>query len=325
MRTLLNPLMTLNKFEKLFIEPGEHKLTLLPGRYDTVKRGGGGAGGESDSDGVKYGGAGGKGEITADTFIITEPTEVTVCVGNGGLIFSAGGNGGEKGDNTDAPRYAGAGGGGGYPSYINVNSTYYSADGGGGGGGAGGSDNAPSRYSDGASGGGGGGYYKLVSGEIISVPGQKGGKGGVYTQSGSHTSAQPGVTGNITDFSTVSSGRGGRGNNSASSWKAGGAAASGGGASGGGGGAGLGNETYSHGGGGGGGAGGSLDAGGGQAGVGTTTEGSVATDGSNHHTAPTDTTTENAQYGVVGNYGIGGATNTNGTAGFVLIRRVAWA
>lgn len=123
----------------------------------------------------------------------------------------------------------------------------------------------------------------------------------------------PGVQGNITDFPSVYSGAGGSGNGSG-----GYAGASGGGASGGGGGRGNGNHSGARGGGGGAGAGGCLDAGGGAGGTGAA--GGAA--GYNHHTTPTDTTAENAQYGVTGNYGTGGGPNAAGTRGFVLIRRI---
>jgi hypothetical protein len=123
----------------------------------------------------------------------------------------------------------------------------------------------------------------------------------------------PGVQGNITDFPTITSGAGGAGNSTS-----GYAGAAGGGASGGGAGRGVGNDSGSRGGGGGGGAGGCLDAGGGAGGTGKKSGGA----GKNHHTTPTDTTPENAEYGIVGNYGTGGGPNAAGTTGFVAIRRI---
>lgn len=68
--------------------------------------------------------------------------------------------------------------------------------------------------------------------------------------------------------------------------------------------------------GGGAGAGGSTDAGGG----GASYNGGGAA--SNHHTTPTDTLEENLTYGLNNNAGIGGATNSDGTDGYVLIRLV---
>ena len=180
MRTSLNPLMYKDwDFEKFYGEPGTFTLNISPGTYRYVLRGAGGAGGNNDSANVRQGGAGGKGELTHGTFTITEATKVTIYVGAGGLTYANGGNGGIKGDNTDAPRKAGNGGGGGTPTYILVGQNIYIADGGGGGGGAGGSDTTTGRYSDGGSGGGGGGYYRVDSnGTVTSVPGKKGGKGG---------------------------------------------------------------------------------------------------------------------------------------------------
>lgn len=128
----------------------------------------------------------------------------------------------------------------------------------------------------------------------------------------SSVNPQSGATGNTTDFSDIYSGKGGN------SDVTGGARAQGGGASGGGGAQGKGNTSTSHGGGGGGGAGGSLDAGGGQGGTGYAN----GDNGSNYHTTPTDTTTENAEYGITGNYGTGGAPATNGKGGFVYIKKL---
>lgn len=123
----------------------------------------------------------------------------------------------------------------------------------------------------------------------------------------------PGVQGNITDFPGVYSGAGGSGNGTS-----GYAGASGGGASGGGAGRGSGSYSSARGGGGGAGAGGCLDAGGGAGGTGYASGAA----GYNHHTTPTDTTAENATYGVSGNYGTGGGPNAAGTNGFVFIRRI---
>lgn len=135
---------------------------------------------------------------------------------------------------------------------------------------------------------------------------------------------EPGTQGNITDFPEIYSGAGNSGNGGG-----GYAGASGGGASGGGGGYGSGNHSSSRGGGGGGGAGGSPDAGGGSGGYGY----SRGENGYNYraYEDPTDTTDENATYGVTGNYGIGGwgwgtangARPQQGTGGFVLIKKIS--
>lgn len=164
--------------DTLYSVPGTYSMLLLPGSYQFICRGAGGAGGDDLQTYVS--GNGGKGDLVVHTVHLLEPTEVTIYVGEGGLPLAAGGNGGERGDPTDATVPAANGGGGGYPSYIKVGNTFYGANGGGGGGGHGGGDGNPSRYSDGGSGGGGGGFYRLNSdGTITSVPGQKGGKGGM--------------------------------------------------------------------------------------------------------------------------------------------------
>lgn len=171
-------LLSQNFSKALYTEPGTYSILLTPGDYQFVVRGAGGAGGDYVQ--TYNSGAGGKGDLQEYTVHLYEPTIVTVYVGSGGLPLAEGGNGGEKGDYTDATNQPEDGGGGGYPSYIKVGNTVYGANGGGGGGGFGGSDNNSSRYSDGGSGGGGGGFYRLNSdGTITSVPGQKGGKGGM--------------------------------------------------------------------------------------------------------------------------------------------------
>lgn len=164
--------------DTLYSVPGTYSMLLLPGNYQFICRGAGGAGGDYVQ--TYNSGAGGKGDLVVHNVLLVEPTEVTIYVGSGGLPLAEGGNGGEKGDHTDATNQPEDGGGGGYPSYIKVGNTVYGANGGGGGGGFGGSDNSSTRYSDGGSGGGGGGFYRLNSdGTITSVPGQKGGKGGM--------------------------------------------------------------------------------------------------------------------------------------------------
>lgn len=163
MRTSLNPLMYKEwELYKLYTEPGEYTLNLSPGTYQYIMRGAGGAGGNNDSSNNRKGGAGGKGELSVGTFAIEESTFAAIYVGEMGFTYANGGNGGPKGDGTNAPVNPGVGGGGGKPSYILIDGAYYVANGGGGGGGAGGSDTLSSRYSDGASGGGGGGYYRFM-------------------------------------------------------------------------------------------------------------------------------------------------------------------
>lgn len=322
MRTQLNPLMMINKYERFFTAAGTQTLTLSPGRYLFVMRGGGGGGGENGSNGRwgagGAGGAGGMGEIQTETILITEPTSVELYVGAGGLTYANGGNGGAGGSAGFTGGAGGRGGGGGMPSYIVINNEYYVANGGGGGGGGGGgSTTSRERYAYGAGGGGGGGYYRFTNGTITSVPGQKGGNCNTYPV----TMGQAGTAGNTTDFPDIKSGDGG----GYASWVGynynGAKGASGGGASGAGGGGESQNTDYSAGGAGGGGAGGSTDAGGGKCGSGGA---AAPTDASNPHTTPTDTTFENAQNGITGNYGIGGGVNTNGADGFVYIKRVGW-
>ena len=292
---------------------------ILPfGTYQLVRRGGGGAGGQlghASTGPYHNGGAGGKGELKSTNVTLSQTETATIYVGAGGLTRANGGNGGAAGDPTDANVNAGAGGGGGYPSYVKINNVVYSALGGGGGGGAGGSDTTSGRYSDGASGGGGGGFYRIdASGNITSVAGKKGGKGGMEINDVGQVAPENGINGNTTDFGNLYAGNGGKGN----SGRAGATRGIGGGSSGAGGGYGTGNSRSSRGGGGGGGAGGSADAGGGEGGTGY----NDGQHGYNFHTTPTNTTAGNASYGVNANYGIGGGPESNGSKGFVLIRRI---
>ena len=182
-RIPINPLMYANLWKDLFlITPGLAVINMPKGVYQVVVRGSGGAGGNNDSAGTRKGGAGGKGLLNSGFVTISESTTADVYVGNQGKTYANGGNGGAKGDNTDAPVNAGNGGGGGEPSYFKTNTTLIAANGGGGGGGAGGSDTSSSRYSDGGSGGGGGGYYRIdANANITSVAGKKGEKGKVVT------------------------------------------------------------------------------------------------------------------------------------------------
>jgi len=321
---LLNSFFRINQtVPLLFNEVGSGSISLEPGTYTFVIRGGGGAGGEyggAIEGPAQFGGAGGKGEIKVYNVSVESQSMATIFVGSGGLTHSAGGNGGLGGASSGigSASAGGAGGGGGMPSYVFVNNTYYFALGGGGGGGAGGNSiHHRGRYEGGSGSGGGGGYYRFNNGTITSVPG-KSGQGG----SGYNTRGKDGIAGNTTDFPNIVSGVGGSGGSYSGQYNNGGYGAYGGGASGGSGGGGPQNTDYARGGAGGGGAGGSVDAGGGHGGVawerwaGSNVFGG---NGTNFHTTPTDTTNENAQNGIMGNYGIGGATNTNGVSGCVLI------
>lgn len=321
------------------IAGSDTEVTLKPGHWVAVTRGGGGAGGDThnvapaDAVGSQgIGGAGGKGDLTFYPFTLQYLSKVLVHAGEGGLTKANGGNGGRSGtngtrnaDGTDGGASCG-GGGGGKPSYI-ADSYLYGASGkialnhvltyanGGGGGGAGGQQGNNGRYTGGSGGGAGGGYYTISSNGIITNhPGQVGPGG--YT-SGHTGGGKPGVNGYSAIL--VSAGDGGGGYR-----ETGGAGGTGGGASGGASGAGKrndGDHRKRASGGGGGGAGGSLDAGGGQAGQGGAFAG--GTDGHNYHTTPTDTLADNIKYaGVNDTYGIGGTTSTNGTGGFVLIKKV---
>lgn len=152
---------------------------------------------------------------------------------------------------------------------------------------------------------------------IIPIAGKTGGTGASYYQYGS-----AGQNGRTTDGGNlITAGRGGGGSHYQTG--AGGAGGAGFGASGGGGNAGdANNHTHESGKGGfgGGGAGGSITAAGG--GITVQDWGTVATAGSNHFTTPVDTTAENAEYGITGNYGTGGTTATEGQGGCVIIRFV---
>jgi len=197
---------------------------------------------------------------------------------------------------------------------IQINPLVFYANGGGGGGG-GGSGAIYGRYSGGGGGGGGGGYYYFdtTNNAVVAVNGCDGATGG----HGGHGPGYVGVAGNTAQFPSLYSGNG-------IGWNhGGGAGASGGGATGGGGGYGAGNEGDAWGGGGGGGGGGSADAGGGSGGYGN--PGGYGGNGSNYHTTPTAVADENANIGVIGNYGLGGTSGQNGNSGFVYVKRVAWS
>lgn len=187
MRTSLNPLMyKVRSYSRLFEEAGTYELLLSPGTYYISMCGGGGAGGAGAGQGYQKkqgdGGAGGTAVPTTQQITITTPTKAIVHVGTGGLTKANGGNGGAGGDKPDSNISGGGGGGGGMPTYIELltadGSVFIHSNGGGGGGG-GGAPGYQGRYSDGGSGGGGGGYYRFENGTVISVPGKKGGKGGI--------------------------------------------------------------------------------------------------------------------------------------------------
>ena len=316
---LSRKLLVLNTYpSRQLFTSGSGSIVLPQGRYTAVIRGGGGAGGGGTSapDVAIPGksGRGGQGKITSVNFILSETTALDYYVGAGGNIN---GNGGLGGIASDGSTRSCQGGGGGYPSYIFINNTYYHANGGGGGGGSG----VGHALFVGTGGGGGGGYYRFENGSIVSVSGANGGNG----------AAGAGGNGNTQDFPTLFGQRGG--GFTWGSWNAGGPGGTGGGA---GGGAGTtqGSLTGTAGGGG---AGGDMEAGGGDGGYNSGSGGGDAGQQTPTHNAgiyqAIDTTSENADYGVTGNYGSSGSGRyllnyndpiyppTNGVGGFVLIIR----
>lgn len=314
---------------------GTQTIKMPPGTYNIILRGSGGAGGQA---GAGYntpglGGAGGKGKIFVKTIKLTSEATALLCVGTPGSVNGNGGSGYATDGQTEG-LYAGNGGGGAFPTYIQIGTTYYiAAGGGGGGGGAGGGRTG--RYADGGNGGGGGGYYRMTSnGTITSIAGKNGARGFKNVSGSGDIGEGSGVAGNTTDFPNVYSGKGGSGWHYDSHPNTGGARAQGGGASGGGGGGWANNHTSGNGGHGGGGAGGCDDAGGGGTNTGRGTY--PPETGTNYHVDPTDTTAENALYGVSGNYGMGGtggktvgaagaqggSKGTDGKAGFIKIVRI---
>lgn len=325
-RTLLNPLMYGNQWKDVLItEPGTTTVKMPKGIYQVVVRGAGGAGGVTGGNFTNsytstggVGGCGGCGKLTVSYPNITSPVTATVCVGSQGLTYANGGNGGAGGlsAGNGAPN-AGAGGGGGFPSYLQYSDTdIISANGGGGGGGGGGAATHNKRYDRGGAGGGGGGFYDiaLVDGEIVltSVAGKAGHDGAAQQTAGVSGPAGDGDP----DLYSGAGGRGTGGNGGAQSFGGGAGGASGGG--------GPGNSNTGAGGQGGGGAPGCKDAGGGgnanNPNYGSFNSSIVSYNAKK--TIPTDPTSENALYGIIGNYGIGGTTNTNGTGGFAVIRRI---
>lgn len=158
--------------DKLILQ--DTSLTLPAGTYQFILRGAGGAGGTTGSShhsGVPgSGGAGGKGDLVAETRILSQNSIVDIYVGEGGLRKSEDGNGGNGGGNggrydpgaDGGDSVNGCGGGGGKPSFVVINNAIISANGGGGGGGGGGGAGS-GRYSGGSGGGGGGGYYRVIA------------------------------------------------------------------------------------------------------------------------------------------------------------------
>lgn len=310
-------------------------LELSPGVYRVELIGGGGAGGENNTQG-RHGGAGATSTAVIQEIIVDKKTTCSYRVGAGGLTKEHGGNGGNAGSDEGSIWRAGAGGGGGLPTYITfsrnikilqtgVNTKLLVSQGGGGGGGAGGTSHW-GRGSDGAPGGGGGGYYHMdENGTIHNFMGKNGGD---YTYVTSRTdgpwnNAKAGANGNTGIFSEIIAGSGGRGGYSGGYHAGGGAAGVGGGASGGAGGGGYGdnrgNHSSSHGGGGGGGAGGSMFAGGGQGGYGKE-DGSNAY---NHTTVPMQQIKDYYETnGDFLSYGLGGTPGSDGVSGFIRIRQV---
>lgn len=163
----------------LYTTPGSFTTRLPAGTYQIICRGGGGAGGTGSGNGGS-GGAGGSGKLTTTTITLTNPTDCTIYVGDGGKTYANGGNGGVGRYQTGY--VPGNGGGGGLPTFILADGTVMAFALGGGGGGGGGSRDVGGRYADGGGGGGGGGAYALsMSGEIINEPGKNGGLNGYQT------------------------------------------------------------------------------------------------------------------------------------------------
>lgn len=314
------------------------------GSYTIIARGGGGAGGQTASG--PRGGAGGRGSkglIKTKTITLSENRKYYLHVGDGGYLAPDGGNGGAAGttisDGIGVEPIAyggGAGGGGGTPSFIRpqgaISETLYvlaEGGGGGGGGGAGGQsgEQRTNGVSYGGGGGAGGGYYNCniysliplnVNNEItVFLAGLNGYPGRDAGNAGEGGNGKEGYASTPDGFA---------GDSSRSDTTAANAGGTKGGASGGNGpnGSGL----YSHvlwgmSGAGGGGAGGGKtgwQGEGGKGGVGPYSE--LAGNGSTPSGFSTETTAENAAYGVTGNYGEGGQSDTRGVAGFILIKKL---
>lgn len=313
-RTLLNPLMYGNQWKDLFLDTAGSTVIKIPkGYFQLIIRGAGGCGGQKGGD-YSYaggaGGAGGPGLLTQVLFLNTiGNTQTTLYVGEQGKTRANGGNGGQGGQLVGTGGVGGDGGGAGEPSYAFVGSSVYYADSGAGGGGGGGSNDAGGRNSDGGCGGGGGGrkYFDTNTNTIVAVDGKKGANN---TQ---NAGGVGGLTGDNITFPQVYSGAGG-----ASNWSGGGRS-TGGGASGSSG-SGRGNHSGGEGGSGGGGAAGDNIAGGGARGGASSHFGENAY---NHYTTGIDTTAENAEYGIIGNYGSGGDGNSGeGASGCIVLRKI---
>ena len=315
-----------NQFPKLYTTPGTYTAVLPAGTYTIVVRGGGGCGGNNGQQIHPnvlpgYGGAGAPGTIQSTNVTLGRTTLVNLVVGSGGVTSASGGNGGVSVAN-DNGAVGGSGGGGGHASYVSFQRdgvAYVSSligQGGAGGGGGGGGGHL-GRYSDGGGGGAGGGSY-ITTVTTNGVFSETSYPGRSATTHQNNTVGRAGEAGYSGISANIRSGAGIHG--SRYGW-AGGAAAWYAGASGGSGSDGD-NEVDAWSGGGGGGAGGSDYAGGG--GGGKTKSSSInAENASNHFTTPVDTTSENQSYGVNGNYGRGGASNSAGVNGFVFIKRVS--
>ena len=206
--------------EQTWTTPGDYSVSLPAGFYGAKLHGGGGAGGRSTS---MPGGAGGAGIFGTVFFWVTRPTTLTFTVGRGG---TGQGNGGAGGVTLLGGNYNGAAGGdGGRPTFLRLNSdclfytgavsgvlavinnNTYVAYGGGGGGGAGGQGhygrNKPLEQNSGG-GGGGGGAYGYVNGAVVSFAGAAGGT--FFPNSG-----WSGAAGNAGHGGYVVAGNGGQG------------------------------------------------------------------------------------------------------------------
>lgn len=324
MPSLMNGLFRVNSIpQKLFFTSGSGTLYLPAGDYRFVLRGAGGAGGgDNENSGMRgNSGRGSRGKLTVVTKHYIVPQVLNYWVGDAGKTHQNGGNGGVGGRKiVDASTicYGASGGGGGKPTYIYINNEYIYALGGGGGGGSG--DNMIFGW---GAGGAGGGYYRFSNGVVTNVYGQN---------SGSSMSAA-GTNGNTVDFPTLYGAHGGNIYRSGTTriLAAGGVGGSGGGASGG-----AGTDYAQSGSAGGGGAGGDLEAGGGAGSDATLPNVYPATINAGLWQGLT-TTSENAQYGISGNYGTAGdgerfgpnptvvdriSYATNGVGGCLLIERL---
>lgn len=304
--------------DRVWKTAGDYSVYLPQGTYEYKVHGAGGSGGD-DGGTVTYsggsGGAGGVGALATGSFVVTKPSYVFLHVGEKGLTKANGGNGGDGGYSAEN-NGGGAGGGGGKPSYIKVGTEVIFALGGAGGGGGGGGA-ISGRYREAGGGGGGGGWYRFDVNTltVISVPGASGGASGGDNDG----EGKIGGAGNTVWFPMCYSGHGGGGGDSDGGRTKGGAGNNGGGAGGGGGGAGSGNHSSAHSGAGGGGAGGDYDAGGGKYGEGSKITDYI-TDAFIAHTIPTSTTDNEGNVQTSG-WGVGGTPNTNGSDGWIYLKR----